>query len=424
MTAPYSRSMRGAVALLVLLTAACTSSGATGAGAPTTSPAAITSAATAPPTLPASTTPATSRAASTTTASRASATTASPAPAAVASAQSVFARMTERQRVGQLLMVDCSTTGVSSSTRTAITQYAVGSVILDGTSTAGLQATRTVTARLRSLAPKIAGLFISTDQEGGLVQRLQGPGFTRIVSAVVQGTIRPATLQGFAQGWGSQLRRAGVNVNLAPVLDTVPAGFGSNPPIGNLDREYGRTPAAVTSHGMAVVRGMTAAGIDVTVKHFPGLGRVRGNTDTTGGVRDTVTTRHDAYLAPFRAAIAAHVPFVMMSTAIYSRIDARRPAAFSPTIVTGMLRGDLGYRGLVISDDVGAAAQVANYSIGGRAVAFVAAGGDMVLTVDANQAGAMTAALLQRASSSPAFKRLVDAAALRVLRAKQARGLL
>jgi beta-N-acetylhexosaminidase len=332
--------------------------------------------------------------------------------------------MSERERVGQLLMVDCSSTGVSPATETAISKYHVGSVILDGTSYAGVQRTKAVTSRLRALAPKAVGLFIATDQEGGEVQRLQGPGFTRIVTAVQQGGIAPATLQGYAMGWGSQLRQAGVNVNLAPVLDTVPAGFGSNPPIGDLQREYGSKPSTVTSHGLAVARGMTAAGIDVTVKHFPGLGRVRGNTDLTSGVTDTVTTRDDPYLAPFRAAIDARVPFVMMSTAIYSRIDPDNPAAFSKTIVTGILRGDLGFRGLIISDDVGGAKQVAGYTPGQRAVAFVAAGGDVVLTVNANQAAAMTAALLQKTKSSAAFKKQVDAAALLVLQEKVARGLL
>jgi beta-N-acetylhexosaminidase len=340
------------------------------------------------------------------------------------SAAQVLAGMSLRDRVGQLLMVDCSTTGVSAATSTAIGQDHVGSVILDGTSYAGLQATRAVTDQLRGMAPRRVGLFISTDQEGGLVQRLLGPGFTRIVSAVDQGRITPSALQGFAQGWGSQLRQAGVNLNLAPVLDTVPPDSGPNPPIGDLDREYGHTPATVTAHGLAVARGMAAAGVDATVKHFPGLGRVSGNTDTTGGVTDSITTRSDAYLAPFRAAIDAGVPFVMMSTAIYSRIDPGTPAAFSKTILTGMLRGDLGFHGVIISDDLGGAAQVADLSPGQRAVSFVAAGGDMVLTVNANQAGEMTSALMQKAQSSSAFRRLVDAAALRILQAKQARGLL
>ena len=339
-------------------------------------------------------------------------------------AQRIFNRMSLRQRVGQLLMVDCPTTGVAGATIDAITQAHVGSVILDGTSTAGLQATSNVTGQLQRLAPSNVRLFISTDQEGGLVQRLQGQGFTRIVSALQQGTIAPRQLRGFARGWGDQLHAAGVNVNLAPVLDTVPANFGSNPPIGDLDREFGHTPAVVTAHGVAVLRGMLAAGVDPTVKHFPGLGRVRGNTDTTRGVTDSVTTRNDPYLAPFRAAVNAGTPFVMMSTAIYSRIDPGVPAAFSHTIVTGMLRGDLGFQGVVISDDLGGAAQVSGTTVGQRAVRFIAAGGDMVLTVDATQAGRMTAALIAKARANPAFKALVNAAALRVLKAKRARGLL
>lgn len=332
--------------------------------------------------------------------------------------------MSEAERVGQLLMVDCPTTGVAAATVTAIRSYHVGSVILDGTSQSGVQAIRAITSQLESSNPSKTRLFISTDQEGGQVQRLQGPGFSSIPSGVQQGQLAPATLQRDATQWGRELRSAGITVDLAPVLDTVPSGGGSNPPIGDLDREYGHRPATVTSHGVAVVRGLAAAGVDATVKHFPGLGRVSGNTDTTMGVTDSVTTRNDPYLAPFRAAVAAGTPFVMMSTAIYSRIAPGVPAAFSKTIVTDVLRRDLGFTGVVISDDLGASKQVAGYSPGNRAIAFVQAGGDVVLTVDANQAQSMTSALLRKADSEPSFKRLVDAAALRVLAAKQARGLL
>jgi beta-N-acetylhexosaminidase len=114
----------------------------------------------------------------------------------------------------------------------------------------------------------------------------------------------------------------------------------------------------------------------------------------------------------------------MISTAAYARIDPGVPAAFSPRIVTGLLRGRLGFRGVVISDDLGQAAQVADVSIGQRAVRFVQAGGDIVLTVNATQAAAMTSALLARAKRDPAFRQLVDFAALRVLREKAALGLL
>ena len=332
--------------------------------------------------------------------------------------------MTESERIGQLFMVDCPSASIGDATVTAINTYHVGSVILDGTSHAGLAATAALTAQLRGLAPHGIGLFIATDQEGGFVQRLQGAGFDSIPSALDQGGVDPAQLRNDAARWGAQLHAAGVNVDLAPVLDTVPAGFGPNPPIGDLDREYGHNPATVSSHGAAVALGMLGAQVDPTVKHFPGLGRVTGNTDTTSGVTDYTTTRHDPYLAPFGAAVRDGVPFVMMSTAIYAEIDPHNPAAFSPTIVSGMLRGDLGFRGVIISDDLGNAQQVGNYSIGARAVAFLAAGGTMVLTVDATQAAAMTAAVAARAQTDPAFKAKIDADALIVLKTKQGRGLL
>jgi beta-N-acetylhexosaminidase len=332
--------------------------------------------------------------------------------------------MSEAQRVGQLLMVDCPSTGVAPVTLAAITQNHVGAVILDGTSQLSVTQTAVITTQLQRAAPAGVGLLIATDQEGGEVQRLQGAGFAAIPSQLEQGTWAPATLQTDAQQWGQQLRAAGVNVDLAPVLDTVPTGNGSNPPIGDLDREYGHDPATVSAHGVAAVRGLGTAGVAATVKHFPGLGRVTGNTDTTSGVTDDVTTRADAYLAPFAAAIKADAPFVMMSSAIYARIDPSQPAAFSHTIVTGMLRDQLGFTGVVISDDLGAAVQVSGYSVGARAVDFVAAGGDLVLTVDATEAAAMTAALLAKTQDDPQFKAQVDTAALRVLEEKQRLGLL
>jgi beta-N-acetylhexosaminidase len=339
-------------------------------------------------------------------------------------ARRIFRHMTEAQRVGQLFMVDCPTSGIRSATVTAIRRNHVGSVILDGNSTLGVHATRQITDELQAIAPGRVKLFISTDQEGGLVQRLRGPGFSSIPSALQQGRLRPPTLRNDAAIWGRQLRAAGVNVNLAPVLDTVPANSPGNPPIGDLDREYGHRPVVVARHGVAFANGLADARIDATAKHFPGLGRVSGNTDTSSGVTDTVTTRHDRYLRPFAAAVNHHVPFVMMSTAIYARIDPGRPAAFSRTIVTGMLRGDLGFTGVIISDDISAAKQVSGYPPARRAVDFVGAGGDMVLAVDPSVIAPMATALLHRARRHPAFKAKIDAAALTVLQAKHDRGLL
>jgi beta-N-acetylhexosaminidase len=217
-----------------------------------------------------------------------------------------------------------------------------------------------------------------------------------------------------------------VNVNLAPVMDTVPSAAAAlkNPPIGYYHREYGYTTARVSSRGWSFAAGMSAAGVSATAKHFPGLGRVAANPDTSSGVTDRVTVRRDAYLAPFANAVHNGVPFLMMSTAYYHRIDPYHPAAFSPTIVGGMVRGDLGFKGVVISDDLGNAKQVAAWSPGSRALRFVIAGGDMVLTVNPTLLPAMYDAVLAKARSSAAFRAKVNASALRVLTAKQQRGLI
>ena len=230
------------------------------------------------------------------------------------------------------------------ATRAEIGRYHVGNVMLTGRSSAGTSGPARVAARMQAAAtPAATGgvrLLVSTDQEGGAVQVLGGPGLATIPSGLAQGRLRPDRLRERAAGWGRALRRAGVNMNLAPVLDTVPspAAAALNPPIGVFDREYGYTPRGVAVHGTAFARGMADAGVVASGKHFPGLGRVRENPDVASGVTDPVTGPDDPYFGPFRTAIRAGVPAVMMSTAIYPRLDRTSPAAFSRTVVDGLLR--------------------------------------------------------------------------------------
>jgi beta-N-acetylhexosaminidase len=244
-------------------------------------------------------------------------------------------------------------------------------------------------------------------------------------TALTQGGWSTPTLTDRAEGWGEQLRQAGVNLNLAPVLDTVPADLGrDNKPIGYYYREFGHTPGTVADHGTAFAAGMRAAGVQTAGKHFPGLGRVLGNTDTTEDVVDDVTTRDDPYLQPFQAAVDDGIDVVMVSTARYTKIDADHLAAFSPTVLQDMLRGDLGFTGVIMSDDLGAAAAVQDIPAGTRAVRFVRRGGTVVLTVDPGTLPAMYDAVLDRAQTDPDFRAKVHDAAAHVLRAKQEAGLL
>lgn len=344
-------------------------------------------------------------------------------------ATAAFNGMTEAQRVGQLFMVGTPATGLSAQATTDIQTYHVGNLILTGRSSAGVAATAAVSAAAQAKADGAATsgvpLFISTDQEGGQVQVLSGTGFSTIPNALTQGGYAASTLRADAKTWGGQLKAAGVNVDLAPVLDTVPsAAFApQNKPIGYYQREYGYDPTTVSTEGGAFAQGLADAGVDASIKHFPGLGRVTANTDDSSGVTDSQTTRTDAYLTPFAHAVQAGAPFLMMSTAYYSKIDAGNPAAFSSTIVTGMVRGDLGFNGVIISDSLGAA-QVSSWAPADRAIKFFQAGGDLALMNDPSLLPAMFNAVLAKANSDSTFKAKVDASAMRVLTAKQNRGLL
>ncbi|MEP9363183.1 glycoside hydrolase family 3 N-terminal domain-containing protein [Nocardioides sp. CN2-186] len=345
-------------------------------------------------------------------------------------AQAALDRMTLAQRVGQLFMVGTPADQVDRTTKAQIGRYHVGNVMLTGRSYGGVtkpaKVAKAVRRQVSAASTSGVRLFVATDQEGGKVRVLQGPGFSDIPSALEQGTWAPRTLRGAAKVWAGQLRAAGVNLDLAPVMDTVPSKKAAkhNPPIGKFQREFGYTPSVVAAHGVAFLNGMADGGVATSAKHFPGLGRVRGNTDTTAGVTDHVTRRRDPYLAPFQAAVDAHVPFMMMSTAYYERLDPKLPAAFSPYVIGTVLRGDLGFDGVVISDDLGGAQQVAQFTPAGRALRFIGAGGDVVLTVHPEVLPAMYGAVLDRAQQSKAFRAKVNAAALRVLQAKQRQHLL
>jgi beta-N-acetylhexosaminidase len=329
------------------------------------------------------------------------------------------------EKVGQLLMVGVNVAGPQQASYDAVTVHHVGNVFLAGRTEAGTEHVRGLVDSFTALASPATTrgvpLLVATDQEGGRVQVLRGPGFSDVPSAMEQSTLAPEDLRARATTWGAELAGVGVGLNLAPVMDLVPSpeAAAGNAPVGYFERNYGYDVETVTSHANAFSAGMEAGGVDVAIKHFPGLGRVEGNTDTTAGVRDTVTTRDDPSVEAFRSGIEAGAAFVMTSTAVYDRIDPSLPAAFSPVVVDEMLREDLGFEGVVITDDVSAPAQVQAWTPGDRAVLTVAAGGDMVLaSADPGVVPEMTAALVSRAQSDPAFAEQVDAAVRRVLAAK------
>ncbi|GAA2086815.1 glycoside hydrolase family 3 protein [Pseudolysinimonas kribbensis] len=332
-----------------------------------------------------------------------------------------LAGLTLQQEVGQLFVVGTPTTGLGPDALSAIRDSHVGGVFLGGRSLAGVQANSAVGRAAQAASGDGIPLIVSTDQEGGEVQVLQGPGFDRMPTAVDQGAMSPQQLLVAAERWGAQLHAAGVNLDLAPVSDIVPPGFASqNPPIGVFQREYGSDAAAVETHAAAFAAGLRDAGVLAAAKHFPGLGHVTANTDTHSGVTDTTIDASSPDVRLYGRLAHSGVDVVMVSSAIYAKIDPSQPAAFSPAVV-GILRDTLDFTGITITDDLSGAVQVASVAPGDRAIRTITAGVDLVLVSHPTGVWAqMVDAVLARAGTDPAFRAKVDDAARRVLRWKQA----
>lgn len=334
------------------------------------------------------------------------------------------AELSPQQKAAQLVLVGMTTSTIGTATTQIADGYASGVFLLSGwpsTDTAASAA-----EQVHQLREVTAGIdtWVAIDQEGGQVQQLKGPDASVIPSALQQGQMDPAELQSEAAVWAGELAEAGADINLAPVADVVPTQIGKqNAPIGLYDRQFGSEPQAVTDSVIAFMQGMQDGGVLPTVKHFPGIGRILGNTDQTAvGISDQVMTADDELLQPFQAAIDAGAPIVMISTAKFPNIDPDNVAAFSTAVIDDLLRDSMGFEGVVISDDLGVAKSVADVPVDERITRFIGAGGDVVLTAQPSQAATMNDAVVSLYDEDPQFADKVDAAVERVLTLKDANG--
>ena len=231
-----------------------------------------------------------------------------------------------------------------------------------------------LTADLRTAAA--APLLIGLDQEGGRVTRLPAP-FLAPPSAAALGRLGdPEFTKEVARAVGRELLAVGINWNLAPVLDihTNPA----NPVIG--DRAYGNDPALVTRMGLAALGGLAEAGVLATAKHFPGHGDTTVDSHLTLPESSQSASRwRNVEFVPFRAAIEADVPSIMVAHLNCPALDAHAPTSLSRVVLTEILRNELGFQGAVVSDDMEMGAIASNFDIGEAAVRFIEAGGDSIL---------------------------------------------
>jgi beta-N-acetylhexosaminidase len=272
-----------------------------------------------------------------------------------------------------------------------------------------------LTGALTSLAPADRPLWMSIDQEGGRVARL-GPPVLALPPMRVLGEIDdPALTRDAALVLGRQLRLLGFNLDFAPVLDvdTNP----DNPVIG--DRSFGREVERVIVHGRAFAAGLELAGVAACGKHFPGHGDTHVDSHLALPRLMHARERLDRVeLAPF-VALLGDLPNLMTAHVLFDALDAERPATLSPKVIRELLRGELGYRGVIWSDDLEMKAISEPYGVDEAACAAIAAGCDSVLICsNTEQVLAAQRALTLRAERDPDFAARLREAAMRSLAAR------
>jgi len=295
-----------------------------------------------------------------------------------------------------------------------------GGVILFGSS-----APTNLGAQLQALdaaAPDGIRPFIMTDEEGGVVQRMANLVGSVPPARQMGATMTPAQIEQLAFGLAQRMRAAGVTMDLAPVLD-VDGGQGPNNFNADGTRSFSANVATASSDGVAFATGLRNGGIVPVVKHFPGLGGATGNTDVTAAATQSWSALQSGGLRPFEAAIASNVPAVMVANATVPGLT-NQPASISPTVINGILRGQLGFQGLVITDSLSAVALSASgYTVPRAAVAALGAGADMVLyNADPSTVAALTnqtvSAIVAAVNTGTLSRAALETAAGRVLAAK------
>lgn len=294
--------------------------------------------------------------------------------------------LTSIQLAGQRVVFAFSGTEVPHNLRLRVRRGEAAGVLLFGPNVRSIAQVRSLTRELQAIRrPRglRAPLLVMVDQEGGLVKRI--PGAPHRSPPQLTATGRPAEARAEGRATARTLAAAGVNVDLAPVVDVERPGS----QMEDEGRSFGRSTATVNRFGAAFGLGLRDGGIAPTAKHFPGFGAAAANTDATRVViRTPLTTLRRRDLPPFAA---IRWPLIMTSSAIYPAFDDQ-PALLSRRVVTVELRERMGYEGVVVTDSLDAGALAGRRDVLRRAVR---AGNDLLL-------------FTTYASSARAVERLAD----------------
>jgi beta-N-acetylhexosaminidase len=323
--------------------------------------------------------------------------------------------LTSREKIGQLFMVGFTGTSVTPDLASFIKGYNPGGVILFSRNLESLDQIVQLTNDLQRCSPH-SPLLIAIDQEGGRVSRLP-KGFTIFPPCDVLGRCNSTELAYAAAATiAKELRAVGINMNMAPVLDV--NSNPDNPVIG--DRAFGSTPEIVSELGWATAAGLQDNQIVACGKHFPGHGDTNADSHKELPVVEAARERLEVVeFPPFRHAVAQGVATMMTAHVLYRALDEKLPATLSPTIIANLLRKELRYDGVVLTDDLEMHAIIDHYGIEDAAIRAVLAGCDVLLICkDRDREIAAFTAIEQAVASGIISTERLDQSAARVARVK------
>jgi beta-N-acetylhexosaminidase len=326
-----------------------------------------------------------------------------------------------RKKIGQLFMVGFDALEVNEHITRMILQYRVGGIILFRRNVDTPEQVTKLCRELQEINATVSDipLLISIDQEGGMVMRVE-QGVTPIPSAMAfqeAGSIQDC--EQLSRISAEEMRQIGINMNLAPVLDVNNNPL--NPVIGV--RAYGEDPDTVINYGIAAMRGIQSSGLVATVKHFPGHGDTSTDSHYTMPLVPHDRQRLDRMeLPPFKAAIAQGVHAIMTAHVVFPAIEAEPnlPATLSKAVLTDLLRRELGFYGVIITDCLEMAAIADGVGVAKGAVATLQAGADIVLVshLEERQVAAVEA-VVSAVGSGAIYINDIDLSVQRVQQLKQ-----
>jgi len=330
-----------------------------------------------------------------------------------------ISKLTLQQKIGQLFLVSFDGTELSDETKAHFLKSCIGNYIYFAKNLGDYKKMRALSDSLQDTAKAICGIpaFISVDQEGGMVARVR-TGSTHFPAgmAVTASGIPPEMVEQMGEMVGEGLINLGININHAPIADV--NNNPNNPVIGA--RSYSDEPKVVSEIVSAYIKGIQKSGVLANAKHFPG----HGDTDLDSHldlpyINHDMDRLHAVELMPFKAAIACGTASIMSAHIVFKAIDPEHPATLSPKVINGLLRSELGFDGLVISDCMSMSAVKDHYTTPRGCVMAIKAGVDLIcLNADFETQQRAVLAVHDAVTNGEIAVEVIDAALTRILKYK------